>query len=266
MIDPERPIERLLQSLQERAKELNCLYEVEQALSRPDLPLEEAFSKVVEAIPPGWQYPDVCAARIEYSGRFFASADFRTTEWELCADITVQDEAVGRIRVCYLEERPREDSGPFLREEERLVSTIAERLGHAILYHQLHSMHRQWEDAGRRAATDTEAAWREPMRLLRRTDRALYLRIARKMVNHLGWMGLEGAHDLLQVSTVDDIDPGQITRLIVVDVNRWERLDRMADLKNKADLEIFLWDHHINEGDIDANAGACASSSSSSCQ
>lgn len=201
MIDPDRPIERLLQSLQERAKELNCLYEVEQALNRPDLPLEEAFSKVVEAIPPGWQYPDICAARIEYGGRGFSSADFRTTEWELCADITVQEEAVGRIRVCYLEERPREDSGPFLREEERLVSTIAERLGHAILYHQLHSMHRQWEDASRRAVTETEAAWREPMRLLRRTDRALYLRIARKMVNHLAWMGLEGAHDLLQIST-----------------------------------------------------------------
>jgi len=59
--------------------------------------------------------------------------------------------------------------------------------------------------------------------------------------------------DLLQVSRVDDIDQGQITRLIVVDVNRWERLDRMTDLKNKADLEIFLWDHHINEGDIEAD-------------
>ena len=59
--------------------------------------------------------------------------------------------------------------------------------------------------------------------------------------------------DLLQVSTVDDIDPGDVTRLIVVDVNRWERLDRMASLRNKADLEIFLWDHHINEGDIEAD-------------
>ena len=180
MTDPDRPVERLLQSLQERAKELNCLYEVEQALSRPDLPLEEAFSRVVEAIPPGWQYPDVCAARIEHAGLSVECDNFRITEWELCADITVQDEAAGRIRVCYLEERPREDTGPFLREEERLVRTIAERLGHSILYHQLHSMRAQWEDAGRKAVTETEAAWREPIRLLRRTDRRLYLRIARK--------------------------------------------------------------------------------------
>ena len=59
--------------------------------------------------------------------------------------------------------------------------------------------------------------------------------------------------DLLQVSTVDDINLGEITRLVVVDVNRWERLDRMADLKTRDDLEIFLWDHHFNKGNIAAD-------------
>ncbi|MCP4625971.1 MAG: CBS domain-containing protein [bacterium] len=59
--------------------------------------------------------------------------------------------------------------------------------------------------------------------------------------------------DLLQISAVDDIDLAAVTRLIVVDVNTWERLDRMADLKNKDDLEVFLWDHHSNTGNISAN-------------
>jgi nanoRNase/pAp phosphatase (c-di-AMP/oligoRNAs hydrolase) len=59
--------------------------------------------------------------------------------------------------------------------------------------------------------------------------------------------------DLLQISAVDDIDLGAVTRLIVVDVNTWERLDRMANLKDKDDLEIFLWDHHFNKGNISAN-------------
>ena len=59
--------------------------------------------------------------------------------------------------------------------------------------------------------------------------------------------------DLLQVSRVDDINLGEITRLVVVDVNRWERLDRMADLKTRDDLEIFLWDHHFNKGNIAAD-------------
>jgi len=59
--------------------------------------------------------------------------------------------------------------------------------------------------------------------------------------------------DLLQVSTVDDIDLDEVTRLIVVDVNTWERLDRMAGLQTKNNLEIFLWDHHASEGNIEAD-------------
>ncbi len=59
--------------------------------------------------------------------------------------------------------------------------------------------------------------------------------------------------DLLQISAVDDIELEAVTRLIVVDVNTWERLDRMGSLKGKNDLEIFLWDHHANEGNISAS-------------
>jgi tRNA nucleotidyltransferase (CCA-adding enzyme) len=59
--------------------------------------------------------------------------------------------------------------------------------------------------------------------------------------------------DLLPVSAVTDINLEDVTRLIVVDVNTWERLDRMAGLKCKDDLEIDLWDHHTNKGNITAN-------------
>ncbi len=59
--------------------------------------------------------------------------------------------------------------------------------------------------------------------------------------------------DLLQVGTVDDINQDQISRLVVVDVNCWERLDRMASLQNRSDLEIIVWDHHFNEGNINAD-------------
>ncbi len=59
--------------------------------------------------------------------------------------------------------------------------------------------------------------------------------------------------DLLQVGTVDDLNLAQITRLIVVDVNRWERLDRLASLQSRSNLEVFLWDHHGNDGNIKAD-------------
>jgi nanoRNase/pAp phosphatase (c-di-AMP/oligoRNAs hydrolase)/CBS domain-containing protein len=59
--------------------------------------------------------------------------------------------------------------------------------------------------------------------------------------------------DLLRINTVDDIILEAVTRLIVVDVNTWNRLDRMASLKGKDDLEVIVWDHHSNTGDISAN-------------
>ena len=54
----------MLHALQERAKELNCLYQVGELLSRSNRPLEEIFRGIVEVLPPGWQYPHDCQARI----------------------------------------------------------------------------------------------------------------------------------------------------------------------------------------------------------
>ena len=36
---------------------------------------------------------------------------------------------VGLVELCYLEERPLRDEGPFLREERNLINAIAERMG-----------------------------------------------------------------------------------------------------------------------------------------
>jgi tRNA nucleotidyltransferase (CCA-adding enzyme) len=59
--------------------------------------------------------------------------------------------------------------------------------------------------------------------------------------------------DLFPIYTVDSIDLEQISRLIVVDVNNWNRLDRMEQLSKRNNLEIFLWDHHIDGGNISAD-------------
>ena len=55
--------------------------------------------------------------------------------------------------------------------------------------------------------------------------------------------------------TVDPkrLEPDCIKRLIVVDTNRWDRLDHVAALRRHPDLEIFMWDHHRIEGDIEVD-------------
>ncbi len=52
--------------------------------------------------------------------------------------------------------------------------------------------------------------------------------------------------------TPGEIDLSQVRRLIVVDVNRWDRLDGLTALRQREDLEIIVWDHHAMQGDIHA--------------
>ena len=58
--------------------------------------------------------------------------------------------------------------------------------------------------------------------------------------------------DLFDVKTPDEIEFDEVMSLVIVDTNRWDRLDQMDKVKEKQNLEISLWDHHLASGDIDA--------------
>src|SRR5579884_1428324 len=118
----------MLHALQERAKELNCLYQVGELLSQSGRGIEEIFRDIVEVLPPGWQYPHDCQARIAFEGKSIESSNFRPTEWVQSADIVVQGEVLGSAEVSYREQMPRSDEGPFLKEERKLIQTIADRI------------------------------------------------------------------------------------------------------------------------------------------
>ena len=57
--------------------------------------------------------------------------------------------------------------------------------------------------------------------------------------------------DLFDVQAPDEIEFDEVMSLIIVDTNRWDRLDYMDKVKEKHNLEIILWDHHLASGDID---------------
>ncbi len=119
--------------LRERNKELNCLYGISSIVeSSPEADLDELLQDVVNILPGSWQYPDIASARIIVDDREYASPDSQQSQWCQSADIRMHGEVSGAIRVCYHEERPEADEGPFSKEERRLIETVAERLGHII--------------------------------------------------------------------------------------------------------------------------------------
>ncbi len=56
--------------------------------------------------------------------------------------------------------------------------------------------------------------------------------------------------DLFNFKTPNEIDMDTVTQLVVVDINQWERLGRLKQLKDKEGLDIYLWDHHRGKGNI----------------
>ncbi len=56
--------------------------------------------------------------------------------------------------------------------------------------------------------------------------------------------------DLFRMYSPDELDFDNIDSIVIVDVSRWDRLDRMDKLRNKDNLEVILWDHHPDTGNI----------------
>jgi K+-sensing histidine kinase KdpD len=114
--------------LDERVKELKCLYRISHLVEQRGISLEEILQGVVELIPLSWQYPDVAEARIVFEGRQFTTADFTETQWRQASDIFVYGVQCGTVEICYLEERPEADEGPFQQDERTLIDAVAGRL------------------------------------------------------------------------------------------------------------------------------------------
>ena len=78
----------------------------------------EVFKEIIRLIPPTWQYPDITGGCITFEDRKYKTRNFKKTKWMQRTDIIVNNKKAGLIEICYLEERPERDEGPFLKEEE----------------------------------------------------------------------------------------------------------------------------------------------------
>ncbi|MCJ7730513.1 MAG: PAS domain S-box protein [Sedimentisphaerales bacterium] len=121
---------KLAHDINERMKELNCLYGISKLVETPGISLEEILEKTVCLIPASWQYPGIACAKIVIGDSEFRTKNFTESAWKQSAPIKVYGSVMGKIEVGYLEERPELDDGPFLKEERLLIDAIAERLGH----------------------------------------------------------------------------------------------------------------------------------------
>lgn len=198
MSDPNSPLHKLINTLEEHTKELSCLYQVEELLGDRNANLKELGDGIVRVIPGGMQYPEQCRARIVLGDAVSSGDRFVASALSYESDIVVQDEVVGSLAVCYIKTMPPADEGPFLRSEIKLIAAIADIIGHFLLHQKL----RRMAEVVALAKVDLEAisvgGWRIVVNLIGRTDHDLFHRISRKMINHLCWKGIHEAEGMLQ--------------------------------------------------------------------
>jgi len=128
----EEALQKRTDALAERVKELNCLYGISDLVEKPGVSLDKILQGVVDLIPPSWQHPEITCSRIILKDKEVRTRNFRESVWKQAQNIVVYGKTIGTLEVCYFEERPEHDEGPFLTEERLLIDAVAERLGKTV--------------------------------------------------------------------------------------------------------------------------------------
>ncbi len=185
--------EDLLRFFREREKELECLYQIEGILKELGTDHEKVYTGIIDAIPSGWQYPEICQAKIRIGSEKYHTPGLIETPWRQRAEIAINGKNIGEISIYYSKKMPEKDEGPFIKQEKRLLETIADRLGGFIHQKQ---MHQAFQGSFGNEEQTGLAEWQAILNLLRHTDKKLFISISQRMLIHLCWNGISAAEKL----------------------------------------------------------------------
>jgi PAS domain S-box-containing protein len=132
--EAERERLQLVHDLEKRVNELIVMHHTARMTQVEQPFIREFLTEIVVLIPPSWQYPEVCEARIAYGDIEVATPGWRETPWKQSISFETAD-GKGVIEVVYLVEKPIREEGPFLAEERMMLVSLAEMLG-AYFTHQ----------------------------------------------------------------------------------------------------------------------------------
>jgi len=239
-------MDRLLNDLQERAKELNCLYRVEEVLNNNQLSLPQILSAIIPIIPTGWRFTDICQVQIIYENSTYQSPPFSSTPWSQKADIRVDDKVTGTIEIAYSREVPATEEGFFLKDESKLLHTIADRIGQTIFHRQIEQVSREWETAKQDLNGKEKSEWMVIIDLLRRTDQKLFILIARKMIYYLFWNGVKEAKELLENFGKDADNQFELQE----DLNRPSQKQSLQNILSLSDDIFKIADQYLSDVEI----------------
>ncbi|MGI5899617.1 MAG: PEP/pyruvate-binding domain-containing protein [Christensenellales bacterium] len=120
--------------LTERAKELECIYAVDEVLQDKTLTISQAMSALTQVIPPGFTCPKACRVRILLNGNIYSQPDFERAEILHSTPIITDANEAGHIQQGYIKALLGDCDGALLDSEIRLLDTIASHIARLVFY------------------------------------------------------------------------------------------------------------------------------------
>ncbi len=140
---------RIQKVLEERVKELRCISNIS-AFIEKDPTINDLCRITVEELVQAMQFPDISKAVVELAGEHYEEDGFEDgTENSLQVPIRLRDDMIGRIRVCYIE-----DKEFLIPEEKNLLENISRRLSSYYKRQQTQQALEESEERFRRAVMD----------------------------------------------------------------------------------------------------------------
>lgn len=133
-------VARLMNDLKERQKESACLYKISAILNESSGSIENILLKIVEALPNGYQFPEICKAQIIYKGNVIQSENFPLTQLKQSTVIKFENSVIGQVNVYYVKPVKSENNRIFLVEEQMLLNEVAEKISHYITIQHLREL------------------------------------------------------------------------------------------------------------------------------
>lgn len=124
--------EKSIWLLTERAKELECVYSIDEVLQDRQLSLPKTLNKIVQILPSGFAQTEDCRIQIELYGVYFSHDDFKQATYLHKTPIFLNDKAVGSLEARYLI-TDKEKQYDLLQTEVKIMSAVADRISQLAL-------------------------------------------------------------------------------------------------------------------------------------
>lgn len=143
----EEKLHKLTTRLNQKLRQMDCLFDISDISHRPGLSLEDVFKRSIQLIIKALKHSDDAWVEIVCEGKRHISANYKATEWCYSVPIRTNGKKVGHITAGYRHPKAQSQKDLFHINEKIMLKNIAERFAEILeiskLEQSLKERHRQ---------------------------------------------------------------------------------------------------------------------------